>query len=137
MTSTLSTGSCLCGKATFEIEGDFESFFFCHCKYCQKDTGSAHAANLFSSKAKLKWISGEDHIRTFNLPSTRHTKSFCHNCGSAMPSLQMEGKLLVVPAGCLDTDVNTKPTAHIFNASKANWEDSLSTLQRFDKTPAF
>ena len=35
-------GSCLCGKVTFEIEGNFEQFFLCHCERCRKDTGSAH-----------------------------------------------------------------------------------------------
>lgn len=48
------SGSCLCGEVTFEIEGDFEDFYLCHCERCRKDTGSAHAANLFSSTAKLK-----------------------------------------------------------------------------------
>ena len=51
-------GSCLCGEVTFEIEGDFDNFYLCHCERCRKDTGSAHAANLFSSTAKLKWLSG-------------------------------------------------------------------------------
>ncbi|MFN3455173.1 MAG: GFA family protein, partial [Pseudobdellovibrio sp.] len=42
-------GSCLCGQVEFKIQGVLESFFLCHCKYCQKDTGSAHSANLFST----------------------------------------------------------------------------------------
>ena len=50
-------GSCLCGEITFEIIGEFESFFLCHCERCRKDTGSAHAANLFSSSARLIWLS--------------------------------------------------------------------------------
>jgi len=46
-------GSCLCGEVRFEIEGEFERFYLCHCEFCRKDTGSAHAANLFSSTAAL------------------------------------------------------------------------------------
>ena len=46
MSNTYS-GSCLCGEIRFEIEGEFELFYLCHCEYCRKDTGSAHAANLF------------------------------------------------------------------------------------------
>ena len=45
------SGACLCGAVHFEIEGDFERFFLCHCEYCRKDTGSAHAANLFRPAA--------------------------------------------------------------------------------------
>jgi len=40
-------GSCLCKKINFEIEGEFDSFYLCHCGRCRKDTGSAHAANFF------------------------------------------------------------------------------------------
>lgn len=130
------SGSCLCGQAKFEIEGSFEGFFLCHCKYCQKDTGSAHAANLFSGNAKLKWLSGQQQVKTFNLAPTRHTKSFCEQCGSAMPNFQMDGKLLVVPAGSLDTEVAIKPTAHIFVSSQASWEKDLDSVKKFEKFPS-
>ena len=128
-------GSCLCGKVKFEINGNFESFYLCHCKYCQKDTGSAHAANLFSTTAELIWLSGKEHTQTFNLPSTRHAKSFCKECGSAVPSLQMEGKLLAVPAGSLDHELDLKPSAHIFYSSKSSWENDLEKIKKFEKYP--
>lgn len=129
------TGSCLCGNITFEIEGDFQHFFLCHCKRCQKDTGSAHGANLFSSSAKLNWLSGKDQVKTFKLKPTRHEKSFCPNCGSALPNVQMNGSLLVVPAGSLDTDVPNKPIGHIFIDSKANWDHELELVPKFDQLP--
>lgn len=129
------SGSCLCGEVTFEIDGDFESFYLCHCKYCQKDTGSAHASNLFSSIANLVWQSGQDKIKTYELPSTRHIKSFCSNCGSAVPSLQMNDKLLVVPAGSLNQDISIKPNAHIFTSSRANWEYGLENIKSYEQSP--
>lgn len=129
------TGSCLCGAVRFEIDGEFERFYLCHCGHCRKDTGSAHAANLFSATAALKWLAGEDHVREFNLPSTRHSRSFCSNCGSALPIMQMGGKLLVVPAGSLNTDVPIKPDGHIFVASRAAWDDALEQVPRFDGLP--
>ena len=45
-------GSCLCGNAKFEVQGKVDGFYLCHCRHCQKDTGSAHAANLFSKSAR-------------------------------------------------------------------------------------
>lgn len=128
-------GSCLCGEVRYEIEGDFENFFLCHCSRCRKDTGSAHAANLFSSTAKLKWLSGEEKSKTFNFSSGGHVKSFCTNCGSALPSVQMDGKLLVVPAGSVDSDINIKPQGHIYYGSKANWDHDLEKVTKFDELP--
>ncbi len=75
-------GSCQCGEVKYGIEGEFEGFFLCHCKYCQKDTGSAHAANLFSTQAKLLWKSGESLAKTYKIPNTSHVKCFCTQCGA-------------------------------------------------------
>ncbi|WP_411358648.1 MULTISPECIES: GFA family protein [unclassified Pseudidiomarina] len=133
---TIHRGSCLCGTVSFTVEGDFDSFYLCHCKRCQKDTGSAHAANLFSQSAQLIWLAGEDAVTSFTLPDSRHSKSFCKHCGSALPNTQ-NGGMLVVPAGCLDTEVKLMPTAHLFTASSANWEAKLklSEVPKFKRLP--
>ncbi len=128
------SGSCLCGTVSFLVKGEFDSFYLCHCQHCQKDTGSAHAANLFSQSAKLTWLAGKDAVTNFTLPGTRHNKSFCKCCGSALPSTQIEG-LLVVPAGSLDTEITMQPTAHIFLSSKASWEGKLGDVPEFDGLP--
>jgi hypothetical protein len=127
-------GSCLCGSAKFKVQGEFDSFYLCHCQHCQKDTGSAYAANLFSQSAELTWLAGADAVTTFTLPGTRHNKSFCKLCGSALPDAQMAG-LLVVPAGCLDTEVSMLPTAHIFTSGKATWDEDLEILPKFKGLP--
>ena len=128
-------GSCLCGAVRFEITGDFERFFLCHCKRCRKGTGSAHGANLFSSTAKITWLSGETNIRTFVLPSTRHQKAFCSECGSALPRVPLKGTMLVVPAGSLDSAIEVRPNAHIFVASRADWDHDLERIPHMDELP--
>jgi hypothetical protein len=42
--------------------------------------------------------------------------------------MQMDGKLLVVPAGSLNNEVPIKPNAHIFVASRAGWDDALEQI---------
>ncbi|WP_336979607.1 GFA family protein [Altererythrobacter fulvus] len=120
----------------FEIEGAFESFFLCHCGRCRKDTGSAHAANLFSTTAAVTWRNGEEKIAHYQIPDTRHAKSFCSVCGAALPSIQMGGALLVVPAGSLDGEVEISPVAHICTASRARWEDAMRDIPRLEGLPA-
>lgn len=128
-------GSCLCGEVRFEIAGDFDHFFLCHCGRCQKDTGSAHAANLFSLSAKIEWRSGETRVRTFQVPSTRHVKGFCSVCGSAVPTVQLDGALLVVPAGSLDSAIDVRPDAHICVASRAEWDRGLEDVPQIEELP--
>lgn len=128
-------GSCLCGAVRFEVEGEFEHFYLCHCRHCQKDTGSAHAANLFSGSCVLSWLAGADKVTTYTLPGTRHTRNFCSVCGSALPSSQMQGKLLVVPAGSLDTALGMRPEAHLFVSSKADWDVDLDEVAQRETYP--
>jgi hypothetical protein len=127
-------GSCLCGAVRFEVDGVFEHFYLCHCSRCRKDTGSAHAANYFSSTARLVWLSGQEQVRIFNFPQTRHTKCFCSVCGSALP--YASSKLLVVPAGSLDTQPSVAPDANIFVASRAAWDRNLALAPSFDAFPS-
>lgn len=127
-------GSCLCGEVKFEIEGNLESFYLCHCGWCQKDTGSAHAANLFISTATLKWITGKEKVTNYHLPKTEHYKSFCSICGSALPNIQMNGKVAVVPAGSVE-EVPIKPTAHMFTSKRANWDNGLEKVKMYKELP--
>lgn len=129
------TGSCLCGSVRFEVVGAFDGFYLCHCSRCRKDTGSAHASNLFSTTARLLWLAGEAQVTGYKLPGTRHQRAFCAGCGSAMPTRQRDGGLLVVPAGSLDGDPGVRPTAHIFCDDKAGWESQLPEAPCLPGTP--
>lgn len=128
-------GSCLCGSVQFEIDGTFDSFYLCHCKRCRKDTGSAHAANLFSKSAILTWCKGKEQVTTYTVPNTRHSKSFCTICGSALPHQSQQSDFIVVPAGSLDSALNIQPNAHIYVSNKADWEQHLDRIPSFENLP--
>jgi hypothetical protein len=133
--SRTTPGSCLCRTVQFEISGDFDAFFLCHCSRCRKGSGSAHGANLFASGATIAWLAGEANISSFRLTGTRHARSFCRTCGSALPGVQMDGALLVVPAGSLDGPVDIRPTAHICCDSRANWDADLADIPHLGGLP--
>ena len=128
------TGSCLCQGVRFRAIGTLQHFFLCHCRYCQKDSGSAHSANLFLGDAQLLWLGGENLLTNFCLPGTRHQRSFCAQCGSALPTVQGEG-LVVIPAGCVDQSEPLQPEAKIFVASRAQWVDGIPTASVFEQLP--
>lgn len=128
-------GTCLCGTVQFQIDGRFDIFYLCHCRRCRKDTGSAHGANLFGATARLSWQAGEEAVRTFRLPSTRHMKAFCTQCGSALPYRHPDG-FVVVPAGSLDTAIALRPNAHVFAASRAGWDQDFAALPEFAGFPS-
>jgi hypothetical protein len=90
---------------------------------------------LFSSAAAITWLSGHDRIKTYQVPATRHEKSFCIECGSALPRVQLNGALLVVPAGSLDTAIDIRPNWHIYFASRAQWDERLEDIPKMDGLP--
>jgi hypothetical protein len=49
----------------------------------------------------------------------------------------MDGKLLVVPAGSLDTDLEIEmiTTGHIFLNEKANLDNNLEKISHYDELP--
>lgn len=128
-------GSCLCGRVKYELSGDFLSFFLCHCIRCQKDTGSAHAANLFSKASTLTWLKGESDVKTYQHPNSMHAKSFCQICGSALPTIAESINSAVVPAGSLDSIISIEPTAKIFVGSSANWSRNLDNVPSYEELP--
>ncbi|KFZ38707.1 aldehyde-activating protein [Shewanella mangrovi] len=126
-------GSCLCGSVSYELNGEFKAFYLCHCRRCQKDTGSAHAANLFAQNASLNWTQGAQFVQTFQLPNSLHVKSFCRQCGAALPTAT--GDIVVVPASSLDSPLPMMPTAKIFVGDGAEWAKNLAQLPCFDTLP--
>ncbi len=128
-------GSCLCGKVKFELSGEFQSFFLCHCTRCQKDSGSLHAANLFAKGGLLTWLQGESNVKIYQYPNSLHTKSFCQNCGSALPVFSESINCVVVPAGSMDSAVPISPTAKIFVANTARWSKHITCVPSFDELP--
>jgi hypothetical protein len=90
---------------------------------------------LFSSTATIAWLCGHENIKTYRVPTTQHEKSFCAECGSALPSVQLGGATLVVPAGSLDTAIDIRPNAHICFASRAEWDQRLEDIPKIDGLP--
>jgi hypothetical protein len=129
------SGSCLCGAVRFRIHGAFEHFFLCYCSRCRKGSGSAHAANLFSSTATIEWLNGAEKRRNFQLPDSRHATCFCNDCGSSLPMGEGESGFIMVPAGSLDTPVAISPEARIFFASRAEWVDDIDGVETLDGSP--
>ena len=125
------TGGCLCGTVTFEVVDQFEHFHFCHCAQCQKTTGTAHAANLFTKPANITWLSGEDAAQRYDLPGRRISNAFCQHCGSRLPYLSLSGEVLVVPAGALDASATLAPRANIFWPERATWLEEGIAAPRY------
>ena len=122
MTDITLAGSCLCGTVAYELAGDARRFYHCHCERCRKCTGGAHASNIIARLRSITWTAGEKYLKRYNVPEAeRFAVVFCSECGSPLPRVSLDGKLVVVPAGSLDHEPAIAPQARIFQSSRANW----------------
>jgi hypothetical protein len=122
MTQTTLRGSCLCGAVQYEISGDAQRLYHCHCSRCRKASGTGHATNLLVKPGTMKWTKGEELIKAYKIPEAkRFTSRFCSNCGSQVPRYVKETDFFVIPAGSLDSEPTIKPQARIFWDSRASW----------------
>ena len=122
MNQIMLTGGCLCGGVKYEVAGEAQRFYHCHCARCRKVTGTGHASNLFLQPASLNWRIGQEHIREFKLPeATRFTNHFCETCGSRLPFQPQGTDIVLIPAGSLDDELPIRPQARIFTGSRTSW----------------
>jgi hypothetical protein len=79
-------GGCLCGNVRYAVTAEPVRVTFCHCKYCQRATGSAYLVEPIFNKSDFKIIKGT--MRTYSQPSEgsgkRVTINFCENCGTKL-----------------------------------------------------
>lgn len=137
MTQTTLTGSCLCGAVRYEAVGEAQRFFHCHCSRCRKASGTGHASNLFLQPGTLRWLAGEEQVRSFKLPAAkRFANAFCATCGARLPRQPPGGDLVIIPAGSLDAEAPIAPQARIFTGSRAAWSCAGDALPVFEEYPA-
>jgi len=129
-------GSCLCGRVTYMVRGPFDAFHLCHCSQCRRSTGTAHASNIFSTKDRLRWLSGEDLAKRYDPDEPGViSKAFCTHCGSLVPYISASSGRLIIPAGGLEGNPGIKPQDNIYWPDRADWYDSVSQAPRYDTEP--
>ena len=53
------TGGCLCGRVRFSCSGQTVHSLVCHCRMCQRASGSAFMGLMFFDTANLRITQGE------------------------------------------------------------------------------
>ena len=130
------TGSCLCGGVTYEVWSPFLRFAHCHCRRCRKATGTGHATNLYCSPERFRWVTGEELLSRYDLPSASSFATVtCSTCGCLLPRLTRSGREVVVPAGSLDVEPSVAPNARIFCNSKVSWSCDHEDIRQYAELP--
>jgi hypothetical protein len=132
------TGGCLCGAVRYTAEADPTAATVCHCRDCQKFTGSAFAALVRAAKTDVK-IAGP--LKTFTSiggsgnPILRH---FCPECGSSIAEesgAAARAGIIILNVGTFDDPSLAKPGREIFRDDALPWLHVDGDIPRSAKAP--
>jgi hypothetical protein len=116
------TGGCNCGAVRFEITEPLFRARYCHCKRCQRRTGTAASANATVVPSSFRIVSGKAALKAWK-PPDGHEKWFCGECGSALFSRAPQDPDRVgIRLGAFDGDPGIRPSLRQFVAYAAPWE---------------
>jgi hypothetical protein len=85
MTDLPITGGCHCGLVRYEISSHHTNLWVCHCRECQKQSGSAFGISVAFNSADIRIVSGEIKSWTRSSDSGRPREcSFAACCGARL-----------------------------------------------------
>lgn len=123
-------GGCECGAIRYRLR---DAPFFvncCHCRQCQKITGSAFAVNAMIEADRVALVQGRPAIAEGG--STR-----CPDCAALLWATHpmFGGTILFLRAGTLDEGEALVPDAHFFLRSKHRWIEIPAGVRQFETLP--
>ncbi|QQA42419.1 GFA family protein [Pelagovum pacificum] len=126
-------GQCYCRAVTYEVEDAFRYAMICHCKDCQRTTGSVNKPFGGVPVAEFEVTEGKGALAVYG--DARNHNAFCGHCGSLLYSLVRDGEWVHVTYGTLLDTPSQLPTDHIFARSRAAWEVIGDDLPQHDTFP--
>ena len=118
------TGACLCGAVRYRYSGDVLRRAVCHCRDCQRASGSAFHFGIVVPRKGFALTRGAlRSYRTTGDSGRWLDRSFCPTCGSGiLHELEARGPdIVVIKAGTLDDPAIIVPDYEIFVRSKLPW----------------
>ena len=128
-------GGCGCKYIRYRMVGKPLIVHCCHCRWCQRETGSAFALNAAIEANRVIHLGPEPMLTKVPSESGRgQVLARCPKCNVAIWS-NYEGPLVrYVRVGTLDQPANCLPDVHIFTASKQPWVTLPQGARTFEQT---
>ena len=117
-------GGCACGTVRFRLTDDPIVVHCCHCRSCQRESGSAFALNAVIEADNVELVSGAP--KRIDTPSDSGKGQAVFRCPVCQVALWSHyagvgAKADFIRVGALDDPDAFPPNVHIFTASKQPW----------------
>ena len=127
------TGGCACGGIRYQVTAEPIVMFNCHCRDCQRATGTSFSAVVYVPAKAFKITKGSPRYYQTSSESGGHNKrGFCPDCGSRLfggISDQGHG----INAASLDDPSLFKPKVNMWISDAQPWDQMDPDLPKFEK----
>ena len=117
-------GGCTCRQVRYRMTSKPMFVHCCHCRWCQRETGSAFVLNAMIEADRVELLQGKpEAVATPSESGQGQAIMRCPACKVALWSHYADAgdKIAFVRVGTLDDPVGVPPDIHIFTASKQPW----------------
>jgi hypothetical protein len=124
-------GGCECGSVRYRMIGEPIFVNCCHCRDCQKISGSAFALNAMIERDRVELLSGKESL------SHGGGQGRCGRCQTLLWGTHpMFGRnILFLRVGTLDNGERLSPGTHFFTRSKHPWVAIPAGVPAFETLP--
>ncbi|MEX0956924.1 MAG: GFA family protein [Rhizobiaceae bacterium] len=130
-------GRCTCGEDRYKLKARPLFVHCCHCRWCQRETGSAFVLNAMIEADNVELLAGEPEV--IDTPSESGAGQKIHRCPKCRDALWSVysgagSKFRFVRVGTLENPDACPPEIHIFTDSKQPWvvlPDDVPTVPQY------
>jgi hypothetical protein len=101
-------GGCACGKVRYTARVDDDTAYLCHCRMCQRATGSISIAFKNMRKADVAWESAPDWYHSS--PIAR--RPYCAACGTSLGFEHPDSEKTDLTVASFDDPARFRPKHH-------------------------
>lgn len=116
-------GGCLCGAVRYRVKAEPVRASICHCRNCQRRTGSAFGIGAYFKQADVEFLGD---LKSFEYRSDESGRwlrtEFCPNCGTTLSwTAEALAGLRAIAGGSFDDPNWLKIDRHGWTRSKQKW----------------
>ncbi len=102
------TGGCACGRVRYTARIDDDEAYLCHCRMCQRATGSISIAFKNVNKAGIAWHGEPDWWQSSPIAQ----RPFCRKCGTSLGFAFPDSEKMDLTIASFDDPSRFRPKHH-------------------------
>ncbi len=130
------TGGCLCGAVRYTLSSLPKGTGLCHCRTCQRATGSGYFPFLFLVEDDLEITGDVTEFASIGSSGKQIKRAFCKTCGTTLfGRFELFPGYRTVSASSLDNPAEFSPQVNMWVQDKQPWDALDMSLKHFHSNP--